>query len=134
MNNHSYERVRKMMKINEKNGDDIFAAGIADVENYSIAADLPDEETLCEVAELFKLFADSTRIRILYALAAAGELSVTGIAEELEMSQSAISHQLRLLRRSRLIRVRREGKNMFYSLADDHVRTILGMGIEHVNE
>ncbi|HHX54111.1 MAG TPA: helix-turn-helix transcriptional regulator [Clostridiales bacterium] len=116
-----------MTKIKENNGDDIGAAAAS-------AARLPDEETLCEVAELFKLFADSTRIRILYALAAAGELSVTGIAEELEMSQSAISHQLRLLRRSRLIRVRREGKNMFYSLADDHVRTILGMGIEHILE
>ena len=122
--------VMQMKRINEPAENDAEAAG---VENTRDAGHLPDEETLCETAELFKLFADSTRIRILYALAG-GELSVTGIASELEMSQSAISHQLRLLRRSRLIRVRREGKNMFYSLADDHVRTILGMGIEHVNE
>ena len=110
-----------MTKIKENNGDDIGAAAAS-------AARLPDEETLCEVAELFKLFADSTRIRILYALAAAGELSVTGIAEELEMSQSAISHQLR----ARPADPERRRKNMFYSRRRP-MRTILGMGTNTPN-
>lgn len=92
-----------------------------------------DEDMLCDVAELFKIFADSTRIKILYALFGA-ELSVTEISEKVEMNQSAVSHQLRVLKQSHLIKVRRDGKNMIYSLADGHVRTILTMGMEHIAE
>ena len=95
--------------------------------------DICDEDMLCDLAELFKIFADSTRVKILCALSGS-ELNVTQLTSVVEMNQSAVSHQLRILRQSRLIRVRRDGKNMFYSLADDHVRTILSMGMEHIAE
>ena len=86
-----------------------------------------------EVAELFKIFGDSTRIRILFVLFEA-EVCVYDIAEALNMTQSAISHQLRILKQSRLIKGRREGKHIFYSLADDHVRSIIAEGREHIEE
>ena len=98
-----------------------------------VNAEMPDEEVLYDLAELFKLFGDSTRIKILYVLFAA-ELCVCDIAQLLGMSQSAISHQLRALKQAKLVRYRREGKQVFYSLADGHVRTILGQGMEHVGE
>jgi len=85
------------------------------------------------IAELFKAFGDTTRVRILSQLLHQ-EQCVGDIAEALEMSQSAISHQLRILKQMHLIKFRREGKNVLYSLADDHVRTILEMGLEHVME
>ena len=94
---------------------------------------LPDEDTLDELEELFKIFGDSTRIKILYVLHE-GELCVCDIASTLGMTQSAISHQLRVLRQTRLIKSRRDGKNIYYSLADEHVRTIISMGIEHISE
>ena len=93
---------------------------------------VPEKETLSHIAELFKGFADPTRVHILCLLLTKEELCVTDIAEKTEVSQSAISHQLRLLKQMHLIKSRREGKNMHYSLADDHVRTILQMGLEHV--
>ncbi|MBQ6478853.1 MAG: helix-turn-helix transcriptional regulator [Erysipelotrichaceae bacterium] len=92
-----------------------------------------DDNTLYDVAELFKNFSDSTRIRILYCLIEK-ERSVTEIAELLNMNQSAISHQLRILKNSKLIKNRREGKTVYYSLADDHVYNIISQGIEHVEE
>ena len=92
-----------------------------------------DVETLYELAELFKIFGDSTRIRILDALAKK-ELCVQEIADELEMTQSAISHQLRILKQADLVRCRRDGKAIFYSLADGHVQTIMEQGMEHVCE
>ena len=98
-----------------------------------VNAEMPDEEVLYDLAELFKLFGDSTRIKILYVLFAA-ELCVCDIAQLLGMSQSAISHQLRALKQAKLVRYRREGKQVFYSLAVGHVRTILGQGMEHVAE
>ena len=94
---------------------------------------IPDKETMEAIAELFKGFADTTRVQIL-SLLARQELCVTEIAEKVELSQSAISHQLRLLKQMHLIKFRREGKNILYSLADDHVLTILEMGLEHVLE
>ena len=98
-----------------------------------VNAEMPDEEILYDLAELFKLFADSTRIKILYVLFAS-EMCVCDIAQLLNMSQSAISHQLRALEQAKLVRYRREGKQVFYSLSDGHVRTILGQGMEHVAE
>ena len=92
-----------------------------------------DEETLYRLAELFKIFGDPTRIRILSTLAK-NELCVQDIADELSMTQSAISHQLRVLKQSALVKFRREGKTIFYSLADDHVATIMAQGLEHVCE
>ena len=98
-----------------------------------VDAQMPDEEVLYDLAELYKIFGDSTRIKILYALFEA-ELCVCDIAQVLDMTQSAISHQLRLLKASKLVKVRREGKTIFYSLADEHVRTIIDMGMEHLCE
>lgn len=94
---------------------------------------MPDEELLYDLAELYKIFGDTTRIKILYVLFEA-EMCVCDIAQLLNMSQSAISHQLRVLKQSKLVKYRREGKTVFYSLADDHVRTILDQGMEHVEE
>ena len=96
-------------------------------------ADMPDEERLYDLAELFKVFGDTTRIRILYVLFES-EMCVCDIAELLNMTQSAISHQLRVLKQARLVRSRREGKTVFYFLADDHVRAIIGQGMEHIEE
>ena len=95
--------------------------------------DIPEKETLEQIAELFKGFADSTRVHIL-SLLVERELCVTDIAEAVALSQSAISHQLRILKQMHLIKFRREGKNILYSLADDHEKTILQMGLEHVLE
>jgi len=93
-----------------------------------------EKETMDHIANLFKGFADPTRVHILYLLAERQELCVTDIAEAVSLSQSAISHQLRLLKQMHLIKFHREGKNILYSLADDHVKTILQMGLEHVME
>ena len=95
--------------------------------------EMPAEEDLYDLAELFKVFGDSTRIKILYALFSA-ELCVGDLAQLLGMSQTAVSHQLRVLRTNKLVKGRKEGKIVFYSLADDHVRTILGQGMDHVDE
>lgn len=93
----------------------------------------PAEEVLYDLAELFKVFGDSTRIRILYALIES-ELCVGDIAQMLNLGQSAVSHQLKLLKDAKLVKFRREGKVIFYALDDDHVRTILNMGMEHIEE
>ena len=98
-----------------------------------VRQELPDEDTLYDLCELFRIFGDSTRIRILYVLFEA-EMCVCDIAQLLGMTQSAISHQLRALKNARLVKSRREGKTVFYSLADDHVKTIIDQGIEHVKE
>ncbi len=94
---------------------------------------MPDEDILYDLAELFKIFGDSTRIRILFVLFEA-EVCVCDLAEALNMTQSAISHQLKILKQSKLVKSRREGKSVFYSLADGHVRTIIAQGIEHIEE
>lgn len=94
---------------------------------------MPDEETLLELAEFYKIFGDSTRIKILFALFES-DLCVYHIAEVLNMSMSAISHQLRVLKQSKLVKCRREGKTIFYSLADSHVRSIIAQGMEHISE
>ena len=98
-----------------------------------VRPDMPEEESLYELSELFKVFGDTTRIRILYALFES-EMCVCDIAELLNMSQSAISHQLRVLKQARLVGNRREGKTIYYFLADDHVRVIIGQGMEHIEE
>lgn len=94
---------------------------------------LPPETELYNLAELFKIFGDSTRIRILFVLFEA-EVCVCDLAQALNMTQSAISHQLRILKQNKLVKNRREGKSIFYSLADDHVRTIIAQGLEHITE
>ena len=94
---------------------------------------MPEETELYDLAELFKVFGDSTRIRILFVLFEA-EVCVCDLAQALNMTQSAISHQLKILKQNKLVKSRREGKSIFYSLADDHVRTIISMGREHIEE
>lgn len=94
---------------------------------------MPEETELYDIAELFKVFGDSTRIRILFVLFEA-EVCVCDLASALNMTQSAISHQLRILKQNKLVKSRREGKSVFYSLADDHVRTIINQGREHIEE
>lgn len=98
-----------------------------------VNAHMPDETELYDLSELFKVFGDSTRIRILFVLFEA-EVCVCDLAETLNMTQSAISHQLKILKQSKLVKNRREGKSIFYSLADEHVRTIIAMGLEHIEE
>ena len=98
-----------------------------------VNAAMPAEETLFDLAELFKIFGDATRIRILLVLFQS-EVCVYDLAKLLNMTQSAISHQLRLLKQARLVKSRREGKIVFYSLADSHVRTMLDQGMEHIRE
>ncbi len=98
-----------------------------------VRENMPDEDTLFDLAEVFKIFGDSTRIKILYVLFET-ELCVCDIAQLLNMNQSAISHQLRILKQAKLVQSRREGKSIFYSLSDKHVWTILNQGMEHITE
>lgn len=98
-----------------------------------VTQELPEEELLFDLAELFKIFGDSTRIKILYVLFEA-EMCVCDIAQLLGMTQSAISHQLQILKKSKLVKYHRSGKTVFYSLADSHVRAILDQGMEHITE
>lgn len=127
-----------MFKRKEKN------MAISDVEHCEVVHDhkevvlkmhkqMPSEDELYDLAELFKVFGDSTRIKILFALFEQ-EMCVCEIADTLEMTQSAISHQLRILKQSKLVGNRREGKQIIYFLADDHVRTIIDQGLNHVEE
>ncbi len=99
----------------------------------AVTEKLPDEELLYDVAELFKVFGDSTRVRIICALFES-EMCVCDIAGVLNMTQSAISHQLRVLKQARLVKYRRDGKTVFYSLADDHIQTIFNQAFEHIME
>lgn len=94
---------------------------------------MPEEETLYDLAELFKIFGDSTRIKILWALEEA-EMCGCDIAYLLNLTQSAVSHQLRILKQSNLVKSRREGKIIFYSLSDEHVKQIFEQGLKHINE
>lgn len=98
-----------------------------------VSKEMPDENALFDLSELFKVFGDSTRIRILYCLFES-EMCVCDIATLLNMTQSAISHQLSVLKKSKLVKSRRSGKTIFYALADSHVRTIINQGMEHIKE
>ena len=98
-----------------------------------VKENMPEENSLYDLAELFKVFGDSTRVRILWALDSS-EMCVCDIAFLLNMTQSAISHQLRVLKQAELVKSRRDGKIVYYSLADDHVRTIFDQGLSHINE
>ena len=98
-----------------------------------IRENMPDEDTLIDLSELFKVFGDSTRIKILTALSC-GELCVCDLSTVVGMTSSAVSHQLKILKNAKLVSFRRDGKTVFYSLADDHVGTMLSQGIEHINE
>ena len=94
---------------------------------------LPDEEVLYDLAELYKIFGDTTRVKLVCILFE-GEMCVQHLAQLLQVSQSAVSHQLRILKGARLVKYRRDGKTVYYALADDHVREIIGCGMEHITE
>ena len=98
-----------------------------------VRARLPEENSMQDLAELFKVFGDSTRIRILFVLFEA-EVCVCDLAAALNMTVSAVSHQLKILKQAKLIKSRRDGRSVFYSLADDHVRTIVSQGMDHITE
>jgi len=98
-----------------------------------VKAEMPTDEVLCDLGDLFKVFGDTTRVKILYALLES-ELCVCAIAELLGMTQSAISHQLKVLKDAKLVGNRREGKTIVYFLSDDHVRSMIGQGFEHLTE
>lgn len=99
----------------------------------AVARKMPSDEILCDISELFKVFGDSTRVKILYALFER-EMCVCDIAELISMTQSAVSHQLRILKQSRLVKGRREGKSVLYSLDDDHIQMIFDQALAHVLE
>ena len=99
----------------------------------NVAKNMPDDEYLYDLADLFRIFGDTTRIRILYSLFD-GELCVGDISTILGLTQSSVSHQLRILKDSKLVKFRRDGKSIYYSLDDDHVRSILNLGMEHLEE
>ena len=136
MNNHSYEQMSKKKGVNRMAMNDVECCDFYQVHEdvvKAVTAKMPDEDELYDLAEIFKVFGDSTRIKILYVLFES-EMCVCDIAQLLNMNQSAISHQLKILKQSRLVKSRREGKAVFYSLADGHVRTIISQGLEHIEE
>ncbi len=102
-------------------------------DNCTINDHMPNEEDICDLADFFKVFADSSRLKVLWALHH-GEVCVTHLAEQLNMNTPAISHQLKILRQNHLVRTRRDGKKVYYRLADDHVQRILELGSEHMSE
>ena len=126
--------------LHSKDTQDAEEQNMADTDEYtekddktvqSISEELPEEDALFDLAELFKIFGDSTRIKILFVLLEC-DLSVNDITKVLHMTQSAISHQLRILKTNGLVKYRREGKSLIYSLADAHVTTILNQGLDHL--
>lgn len=130
MNNYSYER---MLYLEEEKIEVCETEEVHDSLVKYATDKLPDEETLYDLAELYKIFGDSTRIKILFVLLET-EMCVCDIAKTLNMTQSAISHQLRILKQNKLIKNRRDGKTIFYSLADEHVNLILNQGLDHICE
>ncbi|MBQ0051050.1 MAG: winged helix-turn-helix transcriptional regulator [Treponema sp.] len=106
---------------------------MSDNETKLVLDSLPDEDSLVDISELFKIFGDSTRIKILFSLLNKS-LSVNEMVELLGIQQSAISHQLRILKENHLVKYDRMGKSNYYSLSDDHVKSILSMGLEHISE
>ena len=133
MNKRTYEGMMTVSE-NEKTGEKLpETAQLGEADIRRLQHDLPNDEVLYDLAELFRVFGDSTRIKILYALFES-ELCVNDIAQVVGISQSAVSHQLRLLKTSKLVKFRREGKAMYYSLDDDHVRSMIALGMEHTEE
>ena len=132
MNKRTYEGMMTVSE-NEKTGEKLpETAQLGEADIRRLQDDLPNDEVLYDLAELFRVFGDSTRIKILYALFES-ELCVNDIAQVVGISQSAVSHQL-LLKTSKLVKFRREGKAMYYSLDDDHVRSMIALGMEHTEE
>ncbi len=139
MNKCSYNNRKKVPMTEQERIKQEVAEGICEFMHvheeivHKVEKVMPDEQELVDLSEFFKVFGDSTRIKILYVLSQS-EMCVCDIATLLQMGQSAISHQLRILKQMRLVKFRRDGKTVFYSLSDDHIQTILAQGMEHINE
>ncbi len=139
MNKCSYNNRKKVPMTEQERIKQEVAEGICEFMHvheeivHKVEKVMPDEQELVDLSEFFKIFGDSTRIKILYVLSQS-EMCVCDIATLLQMGQSAISHQLRILKQMRLVKFRRDGKTVFYSLSDDQNQTLLAQGMEHINE
>ena len=133
MNKYSYVHIKDVRDI-DKNNDEKCEVTLIHEDNVKKAInELPDDELIADLSDMFKIFGDQTRVKILMALES-GELCVCDIAAVMNMSQSAISHQLRVLKQSNIVKTRRQGKVVYYSISDDHVKEIFEIAIVHVQE
>ncbi len=133
MNRYSYVQVKRVINMENNNIEVCNCTIIHEDIINKVKEAIPEEETLYDLADLFKVLGDSTRIKVLWALAEA-EMCVCDIAALLGMTQSAISHQLRVLKQARLVKYKRNGKVVYYSLDDDHVKSIFNQGLIHISE
>ena len=133
MNKYSYVHIKDVSGI-DKIHDEKCEVTLIHEDNVKKAInELPDDELIADLSDMFKIFGDQTRVKILMALES-GELCVCDIAAVMDMSQSAISHQLRVLKQSNIVKTRRQGKVVYYSISDDHVKEIFDIAIVHVQE
>ena len=133
MNKHSYVHIKDVRGIDKINDEKCEVTLIHEDNVKKAINELPDDELIADLSDMFKIFGDQTRVKILMALES-GELCVCDIAAVMDMSQSAISHQLRVLKQSNIVKTRRQGKVVYYSISDDHVKEIFDIAIVHVQE
>lgn len=133
MNKYSYVHIKDVIDIDKFNDEKCEVTLIHEDNVKKAVNELPDDELIADLSDMFKIFGDQTRVKILMALES-GELCVCDIAAVMDMSQSAISHQLRVLKQSNIVKTRREGKVVYYSISDDHVKEIFDIAMVHVQE
>ena len=133
MNKYSYVHIKDVIDIDKFNDEKCEVTLIHEDNVKKAINTLPDDELIADLSDMFKIFGDQTRVKILMALES-GELCVCDIAAVMDMSQSAISHQLRVLKQSNIVKTRRQGKVVYYSISDDHVKEIFDIAIVHVQE
>ena len=133
MNKYSYVHIKDVIDIDKPNDEKCEVTLIHEDNVKKAINELPDDELIADLSDMFKIFGDQTRVKILMALES-GELCVCDIAAVIDMSQSAISHQLRVLKQSNIVKTRRQGKVVYYSISDDHVKEIFDIAIVHVQE
>ena len=133
MNKYSYVHIKDVRDIDKLNDEKCEVTLIHEDNVKKAINELPDDELIADLSDMFKIFGDQTRVKILMALES-GELCVCDIAAVMNMSQSAISHQLRVLKQSNIVKTRREGKVVYYSISDDHVKEIFDIAMVHVQE
>ncbi|MDU5970900.1 MAG: metalloregulator ArsR/SmtB family transcription factor [Finegoldia magna] len=133
MNKYSYVHIKDVIDIDKFNDEKCEVTLIHEDNVKKAINELPDDELIADLSDMFKIFGDQTRVKILMALES-GEMCVCDIAAVMDMSQSAISHQLRVLKQSNIVKTRRQGKVVYYSISDDHVKEIFDMAMVHVQE
>lgn len=133
MNKYSYVHIKDVIDIDKFNDEKCEVTLIHEDNVKKAINELPDDELIADMSDMFKIFGDQTRVKILMALES-GELCVCDIAAVMNMSQSAISHQLRVLKQSNIVKTRRQGKVVYYSISDDHVKEIFDIAMVHVQE